>query len=129
MKILIVDDDAFIRLPLEFGLRQEGFEPSTATDGLEALARIEQDPPELVVLDVMMPGPDGFETCEAIKRDARFSSIPVVLLSARWRDGDRERARQVGAEDLLSKPCSPADLVRRVREMFPMEGSDAIEGS
>ena len=116
-KILIVDDDAFVRLPLEFVLRREGFEPATATNGHEALASIERDPPQLIVLDVMMPGPDGFETCEAIKRDARFSSIPVVLLSSRWRPTDRERGREVGAADFLSKPCSPADLISRVREL------------
>jgi two-component system phosphate regulon response regulator PhoB len=118
VKILVVDDDAFVRKPLESILRREGFELATASDGNECLERIEQDPPDLVVLDVMMPGPDGFETCEAIKADPRSRSIPVILLSARWGDGDRERGRSLGAADFLSKPCSPTDLVRRVRELL-----------
>ena len=117
MKILVVDDDVFVRKPLESVLRREGFETSSAADGREALACIARDPPQLIVLDVMMPGPDGFETCAAIKSDARFRAIPVVLLSARCRESDRERGRDVGAADFLSKPCQPTELIRRVREL------------
>jgi len=117
-RILIVDDDAFIRRPLELLLREEGFEPSTAADGDECLSRVESVRPDLVFLDVMMPGRDGFSVCETLKRDPRFRDIPVILLSARGMEGDRRRGMDLGAADFMTKPYSPTELLRRVRELL-----------
>jgi DNA-binding response OmpR family regulator len=117
-KILIIDDDAFIRRPLEFILREEGFAPVTAVDGEDGLAKIEGDRPDLIVLDVMMPGMDGFDVCRRVRNDPRFSSIPVILLTAKGQESDCERGRAAGATDFMSKPYSPSELLRRVREIL-----------
>jgi two-component system phosphate regulon response regulator PhoB len=113
-----VDDDAFIRRPLEFILEQEGFEPRTAHDGTQCLARLTEQRPDLIILDVMMPGLDGFEVCKTIKREPRWADIPVILLSARGQERDRERGLCLGAADFLTKPYSPTELLFRVRELL-----------
>ncbi len=117
-KILIVDDDAFIRRPLEFILREEGFAPLTAVNGEEGLAKIEGERPDLIVLDVMMPGIDGYDVCRRVRTDPRFSSIPVILLTARGQESDCDRAFAAGATEFMSKPYSPSELIRRVREIL-----------
>ena len=119
-RILVVDDDAFIRRPLELILRAEGFDPCTAVDGEDCLRRLETLQPELIILDIMMPGCDGFEVCRRIKQDARFCHIPVVLLSAQGRPHDRQKGIALGAEDYVTKPYSSAELVRRVRDLLAM---------
>ncbi len=117
-KILVVDDDAFIRKPLEFILQKEGFDAATAVDGNDCLSQIEQDQPSLIILDVMMPGRDGFDVCKTIKQQERFAEIPIILLSARGQEHDRERGLCLGAADFMTKPYSPAELLRRVREIL-----------
>jgi DNA-binding response OmpR family regulator len=117
-RILIVDDDAFIRRPLEFILREEGYQPVTAADAVEGLRAIEACPPDLIVLDVMMPGKDGLTWCAELKRDARYARIPIVLLSARGHVSDREQALSLGAADFMTKPYSPHELKSRVRELL-----------
>ena len=117
-KILIVDDDAFIRRPLEFILQAEGYEALTACDGDECLRKVDEGEPDLIFLDVMMPGRDGFSVCSMLKRDPRRAHIPVILLSARGQESDRERGLAAGALDFMTKPYSPSDLLRRVREIF-----------
>jgi DNA-binding response OmpR family regulator len=125
-KILIIDDDAFIRRPLEFILREEGFAPATAVDGEDGLAKLEGEKPDLIVLDVMMPGLDGFAVCHRLRTDPRFSSIPVILLTAKGQESDRERGLAAGATEFMSKPYSPSELLRRVREI--LSGSDIAGG-
>jgi DNA-binding response OmpR family regulator len=117
-KVLVVDDDAFIRRPLEFILRAEGFEPDTAVDGNDCLDKLAQDRPDLIIMDVMMPGRDGFDVCQLLKRDPALAQIPIILLSARGREHDREKGLALGAADFLTKPYSPSELIRRVRELL-----------
>jgi DNA-binding response OmpR family regulator len=117
-RVLVVDDDAFIRRPLEFILRNEGFEPLTAVDGCDCLERLDEMRPDLIILDVMMPGRDGFDVCKTIKQEARYAEIPIILLSARGQDHDRERGLCLGAAEFMTKPYSPSELVRRVRELL-----------
>ena len=117
-KIMIVDDDAFIRRPLEYIFRAEGYLPVIAENGDRCLELVHQDPPDLIFLDVMMPGKDGFDVCKALKTDPEYADIPIILLSARGREHDRERGLALGAEDYLTKPYSPSDLLRRVREIL-----------
>jgi len=117
-RILIVDDDAFIRRPLEFILREEGYQPATAGDADEGLRAIESCSPDLIFLDVMMPGKDGLTWCAELKSDPRYARIPIVLLSARGQESDREQALALGAADFMTKPYSPHELKRRVRELL-----------
>ena len=116
--ILIVDDDAFVRRPLEFILREEGYDPAIACDGEECLAHVAERLPALIFLDVMMPGRDGFDVCRTLKDDPATADIPVVLLSARGREQDRQRGLALGAHEFLTKPYSPSELLRRVREIL-----------
>ena len=117
-RILIVDDDAFIRRPLEFILREEGYQPATAGDADEGLRAIEACPPDLILLDVMMPGKDGLTWCAELKSDPRYALIPIVLLSARGQEREREQGLALGAADFMTKPYSPHELKLRVRELL-----------
>jgi DNA-binding response OmpR family regulator len=117
-RILIADDDAFIRRPLEWILAQEGFDPETASDGDECMETLRSNPPDLLILDVMMPGLDGFEICRRMKDDPKLRQIPVVLLSARGREHDRERGMALGAAEYMTKPYSPTDLMQRIRGLL-----------
>jgi DNA-binding response OmpR family regulator len=116
--ILVVDDDAFIRRPLELILRAEGFRPLTAVDGNDCLARLECEKPDLIIMDIMMPGRNGFELCRTLKQDPGLADIPIILLSARGRTHDRDKGMALGAADFLTKPYSPTELIRRVRELL-----------
>ena len=117
-RILIVDDDAFIRRPLEFILREEGYQPVTAADAEEGSRALEASLPDLIFLDVMMPGKDGLTWCAELKGDPRYAGIPIVLLSARGQERDRARALALGAADFMTKPYSPHEIKRRVRELL-----------
>jgi len=117
-RILVVDDDAFIRRPLEFILREEGFEAETAADAYEGLRVLEARLPDLIFLDVMMPGKDGLTWCAELKADPRFAAIPIVLLSARGQERDREKGLALGAVEFMTKPYSPFELKRRVHELL-----------
>jgi DNA-binding response OmpR family regulator len=123
-KILIVDDDAFIRRPLEYILREEGFSPATAVDGDDCLKKVAEDRPDLIILDVMMPGRDGFEVCRVLKDDPQYADIPIILLSARGRENDTEKGLSLGAAEFMTKPYSPSDLISRLRELLPIEQFD-----
>ena len=117
-RILIADDDAFIRRPLEWILKQEGFEPETAADGDECMEKLHANPPDVLILDVMMPGLDGFEVCRRIKDDPKLRQVPVLLLSARGRENDRDRGLALGAAEYMTKPYSPTDLMQRIRGLL-----------
>jgi len=117
-RILIVDDDAFIRRPLEFILREEGYQPEAASDVEAAMRSVLSAPPDLILLDVMMPGKDGLTWCRELKGDPRFARIPIVLLSARGHDLDREHGLASGAAAFMTKPYSPHELKCRVRELI-----------
>ena len=116
-RILIVDDDAVIRRLLQVNFRLEGYEVATASTGDEALSAAGIGPtPDVIVLDVMMPDLDGWEVCRRLRSDLGLSEVPIVFLSARSRDEDRERADSLRAAAYLTKPFDPAELVRVVRD-------------
>ena len=116
--IMIVDDDAFVRRPLEFILEAEGFRPVLASDGEECLQLVAEDRPDLIFLDVMMPGRDGFGICHELKSDPEYSDIPIILLSARGQEHDEVKGLAMGAEEFMTKPYSPSELIRRVRQIL-----------
>ena len=116
--ILVVDDDTRLRDLLHQYLTENDFRVTTAEDAADARGRLRGLEFDLIVLDVMMPGTDGFELCRTIKRERRYADIPIILLSARNREMDRKRGLSVGAADFLSKPYSPSELLARVREIL-----------
>ena len=114
-RILIVDDDTNLRHTLGYAFRQEGFEVVTAEDGDKALASFRQSHPDLVILDVMLPGRDGFDVCRALRRE---SDVPVIMLTARDTELDKVVGLEIGADDYLAKPFSTRELIARVRAML-----------
>lgn len=117
-RILVVDDEIYILHILEFSLSMEGYEVVTASDGNEAVKKLKECNPDMVVLDVMMPGLDGFAVCREIRANEASRAIPVILLSAKGRSVDREAGLAAGADDYIVKPFSPRHLLERIRELF-----------
>jgi two-component system alkaline phosphatase synthesis response regulator PhoP len=117
-KILVVDDEIYIVHILDFSLGIEGYEVMTALDGEQALAKVAQDKPDLIVLDIMMPKLDGYETCKALKSNPETKDIPVILLSAKGRNVDQKVGFEVGADDYITKPFSPRKLVERINAIL-----------
>ena len=117
-KILVVDDEIYIVHILDFSLGIEGYEVMTALDGEAALAKVAQDKPDLIVLDIMMPKLDGYETCKALKSNPATKDIPVILLSAKGRNVDQKVGFEVGADDYITKPFSPRKLVERINAIL-----------
>lgn len=112
LRILVVDDEPQTIRYVGANLRARGYEVLTATDGLEALKLASENVLSLILLDLMMPGPDGFEVCSRIREE---SDVPIIVLSARGREQDKVRALDLGADDYLTKPFSIEELLARVR--------------
>ena len=117
-RILVVDDEIYIVHILDFSLGMEGYEVVTALDGEEGLQKAIEFKPDLIVLDIMMPKMDGYETCKALKGDERTKNIPVILLSAKGRNVDMQTGYDVGADEYITKPFSPRKLVDRINAML-----------
>jgi len=117
-KILIVDDEPNIVISLEFLMKREGHEVRVARDGVEALAAIASERPDLVLLDVMMPGKTGFEVCQAVRADPTLAATRILLLTAKGRETDIAKGFALGANGYMTKPFSTRDLALRVRELL-----------
>ena len=117
-KILVVDDEIYIVHILDFSLGMEGYQVLTALDGEQALEKARAERPDLIVLDIMMPKLDGYETCKALKSDDLTKNIPVILLSAKGRNVDQKVGFEVGADDYITKPFSPRKLVERINAIL-----------
>jgi pilus assembly protein CpaE len=116
--ILIVDDDPDSARLIILVLRRVGYQVKSAADGGSALSMIEEEPPDLVVLDVMMPDMDGFEVTRRLRANPRTESIPILMFTAKARGEDVAEGLEAGADDYLTKPVRPADLLRRVSELL-----------
>jgi DNA-binding response OmpR family regulator len=116
--VLVVDDDPVILRLLQVNFEMAGFIVRTATDGAEALAAATSEPPDLVISDVMMPRMNGLELVSALDADDRTRQIPVVLLSARAQAGDVSEGLGVGADDYVTKPFEPLELVERANRLL-----------
>jgi DNA-binding response OmpR family regulator len=117
-RILVVDDEPHIRRVLEAMLGKEGFEVHSVSDGEEGLQAIADGGVDLVILDLLMPGTHGLEVLAKIRSDPEHSRTPVIILTAKGQDTDREAALTGGADDFMTKPFSPKKLVARIREIL-----------
>ena len=124
-KVLVVDDEEDIVELLRYNLRREGLEVLVARDGAEALAVAKRDPPDLIVLDVMMPRMDGIEACRLIREHPELRRVPVLMLTARSEEEDHVRGLDVGADIYLAKPVSIPVFLSQVRAMI--RGSERFE--
>ena len=112
--VLVVDDEPNILLSLQFLMKKAGYDVRTASDGEQALAEVEREKPNVVLLDVMMPKLDGFSVCQRIRANAKWHDVRVIMLTARGRDVEREKGLALGADDYITKPFSTRDAVDRV---------------
>jgi DNA-binding response OmpR family regulator len=125
-KILICDDEPHIRRLIEQSLEEledEGVEIFSAADGEEALSQIEEERPDLIILDVMMPKVNGFDVCGKVKRDERLCRAFVILLTAKGQEYDRLRGEEVGADRYMTKPFDPDDLLAVARGVLAARDS------
>ena len=117
-KILIADDEPNILISLEFLMKREGHQVIVARDGQQALEAIRRERPDLVLLDVMMPGKSGFEVCQAVRADETLAGVKIVLLTAKGRDTDVAKGLGLGANAYVTKPFSTKELAQQVRQLL-----------
>lgn len=124
-RILVVDDDEHIRKSLAQYLEMEDFDVDVASSGPEALNRAGRQAPDLVLLDIMMPGMDGFEVVEKLRQESATRQVPIILLTARGQDTDVIKGYQLGVSSYLTKPFNLDELVDTIREVFEADGRKA----
>lgn len=117
-RILVVDDEPDALELISFKLKEAGYVPVTALDGVRAVELARTDPPELVVLDLMLPRIDGLEVCKILRRDPATASVPIIMLTARAAEMDRIVGLELGADDYVTKPFSPRELVLRIKKLL-----------
>ena len=116
--VLIADDEANIVISLEFLMQREGHRVTIARDGDTALEVIRRERPDLVLLDVMMPGKSGFEVCQAVRGDEALAAVKILMLSAKGRETDLAKGSALGADAYMTKPFSTRELADKVRELL-----------
>ena len=117
-RLLIVEDDEDIAHLLAHSVRRAGFEAAVMLSGAGVLARVREHPPDLLLLDVMLPGLDGRDICRTLRADSRTQAIPVIMITARAEEAERVAGLELGADDYITKPFSPREVVARVRAVL-----------
>ncbi|MGC9316653.1 MAG: response regulator transcription factor [Armatimonadota bacterium] len=126
-KILVVDDERHIVRLVEVNLTRAGYDVLTAYDGVEALEKVEEEQPDMIVLDVMMPRMDGFEVLKHLQADPETQDIPVIMLTAKAQDADIFRGWSSGVSSYLTKPFNPRELLTFVERIFQSEEEGGLE--
>lgn len=117
-RILVVEDDDHIGYILRFLLERHGFRVELATDGRQALQRLQDPPPDMVLLDIMLPYHDGLEVLAQLRTLPGWDTLPVLMLTAKAREGDVVRALDLGADDYVTKPFQPDEVLARIRRLL-----------
>jgi two-component system, OmpR family, alkaline phosphatase synthesis response regulator PhoP len=125
--ILIVEDEEEIRELVRYNLERQGYRVATAASGEEAMRAVHEEPPNLVLLDLMLPAMDGWEVCKQLKREPTTQQIPVIMLTAKGEESDMVLGLELGADDYISKPFSPRVLTARVHAVLRRKASAAEE--
>ena len=123
-KILVIEDDMNALRLVTYALEQEGYETVTAKDGLEGLRQAHDESPDLIILDVMLPGLDGYDVCHELRQQAETSIVPILMTSVRARHEDINIGLRLGADDYLMKPVDPEIILDRVKDL--LTNSDGI---
>jgi two-component system alkaline phosphatase synthesis response regulator PhoP len=125
--ILIVEDEKDIARMLDYNLKKEGFKTLCVHDGEDALEEAGRAHPDLIVLDLMLPGMDGLEVCKELKKDTKTASIPIIMLTAKAQESDKVIGLELGADDYMTKPFSPRELLARIKAVLRrMKGKDKL---
>lgn len=127
LKVMVIDDSNTIRRSAEIFLKQAGCDVILAEDGFDALSKISQYHPDIIFVDIMMPRLDGYQTCSLIKRNSRFKSTPVIMLSSKDGIFDRARGRMVGSDQYLTKPFTQESLIDAVTTYAANAASNSEE--
>src|SRR5258708_27613446 len=127
-KILIVDDEPDVVQLVDYNLRAADYEVVAAADGVDALKKARSLTPNLIILDLMLPGLDGLEVCKLLRRDQSTASIPIIMLTAKAAEMDRVLGLELGADDYVTKPFSPRELVLRVKRLLRTGAPPADQG-
>jgi two-component system alkaline phosphatase synthesis response regulator PhoP len=117
-KILIIEDDKDIVEMLDYNLKEEGYDTISALNGEEGIALAGKERPDLIILDIMLPIMDGFEVCRTLKNDDRVAHVPIIILSAKSQETDKVVGLELGADDYVTKPFSPRELIARMRAIL-----------
>jgi two-component system phosphate regulon response regulator PhoB len=125
-KILIVDDEPDALELIEVNLKSAGYDIVTAANGTEALRKAHASSPDLILLDVMLPALDGLQVCKSLRSDPRLSFVPIIMLTARTAEIDRVLGLELGADDYITKPFSPRELVLRVKNLLKRRASESV---
>lgn len=124
--ILVVDDEEPIQELLRFNLEKEGYLVCVAKDGQEALNQVKNDPPDLLVLDLMLPGMDGLEVCRKLRSNPKSEQIPIIMLTAKGEEIDKVLGLELGADDYMTKPFSPRELLARIKARLRRPNSQEV---
>ncbi len=117
-KILVIEDDPAISRLVDYSLRHEGYAVIQASNGLEGIRKAHNEAPDLVILDVMLPGMDGFEICHRLRAEPDTAQLLILMFSAKAQEIDKNTGLKVGADDYLPKPASPTEIVSRVEKLL-----------
>ena len=117
-KILIVEDEKDIIKMLRYNLEKEGFKVIDARDGEDAMDSAVRQQPNLILLDLMLPGMDGLEVCKALKKESKTNPIPIIMLTAKSQESDKVVGLELGADDYITKPFSPRELIARIKAVL-----------
>jgi len=127
-RILLIEDDRDIVELVRYNLSREGFDVVSVGDGSSGLAQLRKSPPDLLILDLMLPKLPGLEVCKEIRRDQKLNRLPILILSARGEEADRVLGLELGADDYVTKPFSPRELLARVKALLRRLEPAAAEG-
>jgi phosphate regulon transcriptional regulator PhoB len=126
-RVLIIEDDKDIVELVRYNLEKEGFQVMAIGDGVTGLAQVKRSPPDLLVLDLMLPKLSGLEVCKEIRREGQLARLPILILTARGEEADRVVGLELGADDYVTKPFSPRELVARVKALLRRASPEAAE--
>jgi DNA-binding response OmpR family regulator len=123
-RVLIVDDEPNIIVPLQFLMEQNNYEVTVASTGEEAMEAISSDPPDLILLDIMLPGIDGYQVCQTIRANDQWRDVKIIFISARGREVDVAKGLALEADAYITKPFAIADVVEKVNHLLQAEDED-----
>lgn len=129
LKVLVVDDEEDIRELVGMNLKRQGFSVTTAADGIEAVQKAKKLVPDVIVLDLMLPGKDGFQVFKDLRNDPQLEKIPVIMLTAKGALNDKIHGLELGADDYVTKPFSPKELVLRLKAVLKRSSRVATDSS